>query len=55
MIIRKVNILGDSITCGYAPITGEELPRGYSEILKEKRKNIKKEENKHARNLGFIG
>lgn len=36
MKIKKVNILGDSITWGYAPMTGEKLTRNYSELLKEK-------------------
>lgn len=36
MKIKKVNILGDSITWGYEPITGEKLARSYSELLKEK-------------------
>ena len=36
MKIKKVNILGDSITWGYAPMTGEKLLHSYAEILKEK-------------------
>lgn len=31
-----MNILGDSITWGYSPITGEQIERSYSLILKEK-------------------
>lgn len=36
MKIKKVNILGDSITWGYAPMTGKKLLHSYAEILKEK-------------------
>lgn len=36
MKIEKVNILGDSITWGYLPITGDKLTNCYSELLKKK-------------------
>lgn len=36
MKIKKVNLLGDSITWGYAPITGERLLNNYGEVLKKK-------------------
>lgn len=36
MEIKKINLLGDSITWGYAPNSGEKLRINYGEILKEK-------------------
>lgn len=41
---ETMNILGDSITWGYNPITGEKIERNYSNLLKE-RLNLKELRN----------